>query len=163
MDHPPVRPRGAGRQRHQAAGRRDQRRPERRRRAAAGARQPARHRRLLRHEPLLRRPRHLLDGRQRDRRGGAQLRGRRRRSGADRHPRQLLLGQHRPARNARLAGPRGHRPATTWRPCWARRSSAARTASTTNSGPQGAAEPISIPPSLLDQRPGPGRRRRADA
>ena len=26
---------------------------------------------------------------------------------ADRHPRQLLLGQHRPAGDARLAGPRG--------------------------------------------------------
>ncbi len=35
VDHPPVRPRGAGRQRHQAAGRRRQRRPERRRRRAA--------------------------------------------------------------------------------------------------------------------------------
>ena len=31
----------------------------------------------------------------------------------DRHPRQLLLGRHRAARDARLAGPRGARPATT--------------------------------------------------
>ena len=42
MGHPPVRPRGAGRQRDQAAGRRGQRRPERRGRAAAGARLAAR-------------------------------------------------------------------------------------------------------------------------
>ena len=41
-----------------------------------------------------------------DRRGGAQLRRRRRRSAPHRHPRQLLLGQHRSARDAGLAGPR---------------------------------------------------------
>ncbi len=70
----------------------------------------------LRHEPLLWRSRSLLDGGGGDRRGGAELRGRGGRSATDRHPRQLLLGQHRPARDARFAGAcgpgllrRGHR------------------------------------------------------
>ncbi len=94
MGHPPVRPRGPGRQRRQAAGRRDERRAKRRRRRAAGAGQPPRHRRFLRHESPLRRFRHVLDGGKRDRRGGSQLCGRRRRSGTHRHPRQFLLGQH---------------------------------------------------------------------
>ena len=107
MDHPPVRPRGAGRQRDQAAGGRGQRRPQRRGRAAAGVDEPPRDRHGLRHEPLLWRPRSLLDGGGGDRRGGAELRGRGGRSAADRHPRQLLLGQHRSARNARFARPRG--------------------------------------------------------
>ena len=43
----------------------------------------------------------------RDRRGGAELRGRRGRPVADRHPRQFLLGQHRAAGNARLPGAGG--------------------------------------------------------
>ena len=107
MDHPPVRPRGAGRQRDQAAGGRGQRRPERCGRAAARADEPARDRHGLRHEPLLWRSRSLLDGGGGDRRGGAELRGRGGRSAADRHSRQLLLGQHRSARDARFAGPRG--------------------------------------------------------
>ena len=54
----------------------------------------------------------------------------------DRHPRQLLLGQHRPAGNARARWCAPPWPATTWPSRWARRSSAARTASTTNSAPR---------------------------
>ena len=80
MGHSPVRSRSARRQRRQAAGRRRERRTERRGRAAAGARFAPRHRDRLRHEPALRRLRHVSHGRQRDRRGGAQLRGRRGRS-----------------------------------------------------------------------------------
>ena len=55
MDHPPVRSRGARRQRRQAARRRGERRAERRGRAAAGARLAARRRDRLRHESALRR------------------------------------------------------------------------------------------------------------
>ena len=51
--------------------------------------------------------RSVCDGGLRDRRGDPQLRCRRCRSGPDRAARQLLLGQYRTARNARLAGPRG--------------------------------------------------------
>ncbi len=46
----------------------------------------------------------LRDGGVRHRRGDSQLRGRRRRSRPDRSSRQFLLGQHRAARDARLAG-----------------------------------------------------------
>ena len=106
VGHPPVRPRGAGRQRAEAAGRGGQRRPRRRRRAAAGAAEPPRHRRRLRHESPLRRAGSVPHGRQRHRRGGPQLHRGRRRSAAHRHPRQFLLGQHRAARDAGLAGPR---------------------------------------------------------
>ncbi len=107
MDHPPVRSRGAGRQRDQAARGRAQRRPRRRGGADAGARFLARPGRRLRHQPALRRPGPLRDGRGGDRRGRAQRRGRRRRPGAGRAPRQFLLGQHGPARGARLAGAGG--------------------------------------------------------
>ncbi len=106
MDHPPVRPRGAGRQRHQAAGRRRERRPVRRRGGHAGARLVGRRGGRLRHQPALRRPRPVPDGRRRDRRGGAQRRRRRRRPGAHRPPRQLLLGQRQRPGGARLARPR---------------------------------------------------------
>ena len=84
--------------------------------------------RRLRHQPALRRPRPVRDGRRRHRRGGAQRRRRRRRPDADRHPRQLLLGQHRPTRrcSARWSGP--PRRAATWPWRTACRSSAARTA-----------------------------------
>ena len=94
MDHPAVRSRSAGGQRHQAAGRR-------RRTTAPATRRccgPCSSSRRglvdrLRHESALRRFRHLSHGRQRHRRSGAQLRGRRRRSAADRHSRQFLLGR----------------------------------------------------------------------
>ena len=105
-----------------------ERRPERRRRAAARARVAARHRHLLRHEPALRRFRHLPDGRQRDRRGGAQLRGRRRRSARGSPSSTTSAGATPtgPKRSARWSAPPW--PATTWPSRWARRSSAARTA-----------------------------------
>ena len=65
------------------------------------------HRGFLWHESAAGRFRRLSHGHQRHRRGGAQLRGRGRRSGADCDSRQLLLGQHRAARDAGLAGSRG--------------------------------------------------------
>ena len=116
MGHPPVRPRGAGRQRRQAAGRRRERRPERRGRrrgrcSARGAGSSIACGMNPRYGDLD----PYAHGRRRHRRGGAQLRRRRRRPGADRDPRQLLLGQHRPAGDARRAGPRRARRATTWR------------------------------------------------
>ena len=86
----------------------------------------------LRDQPALRPARPLRDGRLRDRRGGAELRGRRRRPRPDRDPRQLLLGEHRAARDPRLARPGRARAATTWPWPTARRSSRARTASTTS-------------------------------
>ncbi len=106
VGNPSVRPRGPRRKRRQTVGRRHKRRAKRRRSRAARAEQSPRNRDLLRHEPSLRRFRHLLDGRQRDRRSRAQLCGRRRRSRSYRHPRQFLLGHNRSTRNARLAGPR---------------------------------------------------------
>ena len=113
----------------QAAGRRGQRRPERRRRAAAGARLAAAGIVVAcGMNPLLRRPGHLLDGRQRDRRGGAQLRGRGGRS-ARGSPSSTTSAGATPTgrkRSARWSAPRW--PATTWPSRWARRSSAARTA-----------------------------------
>ena len=148
MDHSPVRPRSAGRQRDQAAGGRGQRRSQRCGRAAARVDQPAGDRRRLRHESVLWRSRSLLDGGGGDRRGGAELRGRGRRSAADRHPRQFLLGQHRSARDTRFAracGPgllrRGHRIGHALHQ--RQRQPEQRVP------PQGAAEPIAIPPSLL--------------
>ncbi len=80
MGDPPVRSRSAGGQRDQAAGRRGQRRPVAMRPWCGPSAVAARHRRRLRHEPALRRFRSLLDGGLGDRRGGAQLRGRRGRS-----------------------------------------------------------------------------------
>ena len=76
LGDPAIRPRGARRQRAQAVGGCGQRRAGRRGGAAAAVGFAACDRRRLRHESLLRRSRHLLDGRQRDRRGGAKLRGR---------------------------------------------------------------------------------------
>ena len=104
MDRPPVRPRGPGADGDQAAGGRRRRRPRRRGGDPAGARVDPRPGRRLRHQPALRPDRPLRDGRLRHRRGDSQLRGRRRRSRADRASRQFLLGQHRAARDARLAG-----------------------------------------------------------
>ena len=81
----------------------------------------------LRHESPLRRSRHLLDGRQRDRRGGAQLRGRGGRPAAA-SPSSTTSAGATPTgrrRSARWSAPRW--PATTWPSRWARRSSAART------------------------------------
>ena len=153
MDHPPVRPRGAGRQRRQAAGRRRRttgRATRRCMRPVLGSRRGVVDR--LRHEPALRRLRSVRHGRQRDRRGGAQLRRRRRRSDADRDPRQLLLGRQRAAGDARRAGAGGAGLPRRGARAAARRSSAARTASTTNSAtPTRAAQrqTIAIPPSLL--------------
>ena len=105
VDRPPVRPRGAGADRDQAAGRRPRRRAGRRLGRPAGPGLDARPGDLLRDQPALRPARPLRDGRLRDRRGDPQLRGRRRRPRPDRPPRQLLLGQHRAARDARLARP----------------------------------------------------------
>ena len=107
MDHPPVRPRGAGRQRHQAA--------RRRRRTTARATPRSSCRCSARGAGLAIgcgiNPRYgdldpyamaaaAIDEAVRNVVA----------VGADptriAHPRQLLLGQHRPARGARLAGPR---------------------------------------------------------
>ena len=107
MDHPPVRPRGAGRQRRQAAGRRPRRRSRRRGRGRAGAGFVDRLRRRLRHQPALRRPRPLRDGGGRGGRGGAQRGRGRRRPIADRSSRQFLLGQHGSAGGAGFAGAGG--------------------------------------------------------
>ncbi len=107
MDHPPVRSRSAGRQRHQAAGRRP--------RTTAPATPRSSRRCSARGRGLAIgcgiNPRYGdLDpywmAAARDRRGGAQRRRGRRRSGPDRPARQFLLGQHRSARGARLAGAR---------------------------------------------------------
>ena len=81
---------------------------------------------------LARQARPLRHGRLRDRRGDSQLRGRGRRSRANRASGQLLLGQHRTARNAGLAG--AGRTSMPRRRAWrtARRSFPERTASTTS-------------------------------
>ena len=128
MGHSPVRSRSARRQRHQAAGGREQRRTQRRGRRAARARLAAGHRRGLRHESRLWRFRYLSHGRQRHRRGDAQLRRRGGRSGQDRDPRQFLLGQYRSARDAGFARSRGLGLPRPGHRAWQRRLSAARTA-----------------------------------
>ena len=103
------RPRGAGPDGRQAAGRGGERRPGGRLRADARARLDARHRRRLRAQSAIRRHRHLSQRRQRHRRGPAQHHRRRRTHRPHGHPGQLLLGQHAPARAARHAGARGPR------------------------------------------------------
>ena len=162
MGHPPVRPRGARRQRRQAAGRRGQRRPERRRRAAARARQSRRGIvDRLRHEPALRRPRYLLDGRQRDRRGGAQLRGRRRRSARGSPSSTTSAGATPtgPKRSARWSARRW--PATTWPSALGTPFISGKDSLNNEFRPARApTEPISHPAVAADQRAGPGRRRR---
>ena len=82
----------------------------------------------LRHESALRRLRPVSHGRQRDRRGGAQLRGRRGRSARGSRFSTISAGAT-PSGRRRWARWCGRRwPATTWRSRSARRSSAARTA-----------------------------------
>ena len=101
VDHPPVRPRGAGRQRRQAA--RAARattvpptppssRPSSARAAAWSS--------ACGLNPRYSPHRSRGDGRVRPRRGHAQRRRHRRRPGVHRRPRQLLLGQHRPSPTA---------------------------------------------------------------
>ncbi len=109
VGHPAVRSRGAGGQRRETAGGGTGRRAFRRRRCPTESRLVERPRDLERHESPVRRFRPVLDGGQRDRRSGAELRGGWGRSVPDRDPRQLLLGEDRPSGNAGIARSRGPR------------------------------------------------------